>query len=149
MQQEDTLREEPQDEFNDGELFQIKSTRGSSSSPIVVEVHLDDSLVAMEVDTGASVFLMSIKVFRELWPWRSLSPTKVRLCNYNKTYSLCWLLCGKDQLPRAVIEPAFRSCRRVRTNLAGEELVGSMLPLIGDPFLSMQLPMSVALYNYY
>ena len=41
-------------------------------------------MVAMEVDTGASVSLMSEKVFRELWPRRSLTTTKVRLCNYNK-----------------------------------------------------------------
>ena len=48
-------------------------------------VLLDGCPVAMEVDTGASVSIMAEKVFRRLWPKRTLSPSKVRLCNYNKT----------------------------------------------------------------
>ena len=36
----------------------------------------------MEVDTGASVSIMSEATFEQLWPGRSLSPTEVRLCTY-------------------------------------------------------------------
>ena len=63
-------------------LIHVASTSGSP--PISVEVLIDDIKVAMEVDTGASVSFMSGKCFRELWPRRSLLPTKVRLSNYNK-----------------------------------------------------------------
>ena len=62
-------------------IFQVKS---NANSPIIVQVKVEDVLVAMEVDTGASLSIVSEKVFRELWPRRSLAPTKVRLCNYNK-----------------------------------------------------------------
>ena len=37
----------------------------------------------MQVDTGASLSLMSETTFREHWPQRSLSSTQVRLCSYS------------------------------------------------------------------
>ena len=37
----------------------------------------------MQLDTGASLFLMSESTFRELWPERNLSPSQVRLCSYS------------------------------------------------------------------
>ena len=67
-------------------LHQLNSPGGSP--PMVVEATLDDLAVSMEIDTGASVSIMSEKVFRRLWPGRSLTPTKVRLCNYNNKASI-------------------------------------------------------------
>ena len=55
-----------------------------SSPPIEMKVKIDDCLVKMEVDTGATVSLMSQKTFRQLWPRRTLKPTEVRLCSYSK-----------------------------------------------------------------
>ena len=77
------IQETEQEDLKSGEsLLQVNSATGSP--PIVVQVFLDETRVAMEVDTGASVSLMSEKVFRELWPRRSLSSTEVRLCGFNK-----------------------------------------------------------------
>ena len=38
----------------------------------------------MEVDTGASMSIMSESTFKELWPGRSLHTTDVRLQSYSK-----------------------------------------------------------------
>ena len=77
------IQETEQEDLKSGEsLLQVNSATGSP--PIVVQVFLDETRVAIEVDTGASVSLMSEKVFRELWPKRSLSSTEVRLCGFNK-----------------------------------------------------------------
>ena len=57
-------------------LCQVRS--GSMRSPpIQVKVGVDDCLIKMEVDTGASVSLMSETLFTELWPGRSLESTGV------------------------------------------------------------------------
>ena len=53
-----------------------------SSPPIEMKVKIDDCLMKMEVDTGATISLMSQKTFRQLWPRRTLKPTEVRLCSY-------------------------------------------------------------------
>ena len=55
-----------------------------SSSPIEMKVQIDDCLVKFEMDTGATISLMSQKTFRKLWPRRTLKPTEVRLCSYSK-----------------------------------------------------------------
>ena len=62
-------------------LFHIKSK--SSVPPIEVQVQIDDCRVTMEVDTGATMSLMSQQTFQRLWPGRSLQSTKVRLCAYS------------------------------------------------------------------
>ena len=64
-------------------LCQVRS--GSMRSPpIQVKVGVDDCLIKMEVDTGASVSLMSETLFTELWPGRSLESTGVRLQSYSR-----------------------------------------------------------------
>ena len=55
-----------------------------SPPPIQVKVKVDDCLIPMEVDTGASMSLMSEHTFRRLWPRRSLVTTGVTLCAYSK-----------------------------------------------------------------
>ena len=69
---------------NGSTLYQLRSRGGASAPPIIVEVTLDDCLVNMEVDTGASHSLMSESTFSRLWPGRSLQPTPVRLRSYTK-----------------------------------------------------------------
>ena len=73
-----------------------------SSPPIEMKVKIDDCLVKMEVDTGATISLMSQKTFRQLWPRRTLKPTEVRLCSYSKdpipVVGCCYVnLAYKDQ----------------------------------------------------
>ena len=68
----------------DSYLCHVKSRRVAHSPPVVVQVKLDDCLVAMEVDTGASVSIMSEATFGELWPGPVLQPSQVRLQSYLK-----------------------------------------------------------------
>lgn len=56
----------------------------SKSPPIQVQVVIDECNVDMEVDTGASVTIMSESKFYNLWPGRSLDKTEVRLQSYSK-----------------------------------------------------------------
>ena len=52
--------------------------------PILVDLRLDNSTVSMEVDTGASVSLVSETTFKRLWPNRVLSVSEVKLCTYSQ-----------------------------------------------------------------
>ena len=69
-------QEEP--EPADSYLCHVKSQGVAHSPPVVVQVKLDDCLVAMEVDMVASVSIMSEATFGELWPGRVLQPSQVR-----------------------------------------------------------------------
>ena len=57
---------------------------GNSLPPIKVHVVVDDCSMPMEVDTGASVRLISETLFRQLWPGRNVNGTTVRLQTYSK-----------------------------------------------------------------
>ena len=65
-------------------LCHVKSRGVAHSPPILVQVKLDDCLLSMEVDTGASTSLMSEATYGELWPGRVLQPSQVRLQSYSK-----------------------------------------------------------------
>ena len=66
-------------------LHCFKSRGITRTLPIIVKVKVDDCIVPMEVDTGASLSLMSHSKIQELWSGRSLLPTKVRLQSYSKS----------------------------------------------------------------
>ena len=51
--------EEEEESSDSNELLHLRSKETSKSLPIMVEVKVDDCLINMEVDTGASVSLMS------------------------------------------------------------------------------------------
>ena len=74
------------DESDSGQstLCQVRSHGMSNAPPIEVKVQVDDCLIKMEVDTGASMTLMSESTFGELWPGRSLSTSEVRLQSYSQ-----------------------------------------------------------------
>ena len=52
--------------------------------PIKVQVGVDDCLIGMEVDTGASVIIMAETTYNRLWPGRSLAICDVKLCTFSK-----------------------------------------------------------------
>ena len=81
--QDEEEGEEEEKEEDDSTLNQVKS-RKIDAPPIMVKVKLDDCLVDMEVDTGASVSLISEDTFKSLWPGRTLQPSPVRLRTYLK-----------------------------------------------------------------
>ena len=63
-------------------LFAVGSTDGRSA--IEVELELDEHRIRMEIDTGASLCLVSEATFKRLWPGRSLQPSTVRLKTYTR-----------------------------------------------------------------
>ena len=65
-------------------LCHVDSSQVFPSPPIQVRVQLVECVVAMEVDTGAAVSLMSEATFMRLWPDRELLPTEVCLQAYCK-----------------------------------------------------------------
>ena len=71
---------EPEEET----LCHVRSKNSTSSPPIEVEVKVDDCLITMEVDTGASMSLMPVSTFKTLWPRRGLQQSDVRLRTYSK-----------------------------------------------------------------
>ena len=74
--------EEDHHDIDPTTLFRVSSK--SSIPPLEVEVKMDDCIVKMEVDTGATLSLMSETTFRTLWPRRSLVASEVRLRSYTK-----------------------------------------------------------------
>ena len=63
-------------------LHATSSTK--STPPIMVNVQLDSCSVGMEVDTGASMSLISETSYKKLWPKCSLSACEVKLCTYSQ-----------------------------------------------------------------
>ena len=76
--------EEDEQDSKDSPFHHVRSCGVAHSPPIRIQVKLDECLVNMEVDTGASMSLMSETTFRGLWPGRDLRPSKVRLQTYSK-----------------------------------------------------------------
>ena len=62
----------------------VQQGREGRVPPIKVQIKLDECCVPMEVDTGASVSLMSEALYRKLWPGRSLSASLIKLQTYSK-----------------------------------------------------------------
>ena len=52
--------------------------------PIKVPVSIEGTTVCMELDTGASVSLVSESQYKQLWPGRSLDPSDINLQTYSK-----------------------------------------------------------------
>ena len=75
------MHEESDEEQYTDVVFQANSTR---VPPILVDLTIDGHNISKEIDIGASASLMSEKLFKSLWPGRSLQATEVRLCSYSK-----------------------------------------------------------------
>ncbi len=82
------VEEESDQDSDSDELTQsirALGQEGEGRTPAIkVQVDLDDCIVPMEVDTGASVSIMAEATYRKLWPRRSLGTSKARLQTYPK-----------------------------------------------------------------
>lgn len=76
--------DEQEDTSEDDVLGHVRLHGMHRSPPITVKITIDNCLVKMEVDTGASMSIMSQSIFSQLWPGRSLYTTDVRLQSYSK-----------------------------------------------------------------
>ena len=81
--------------------------RGTQGRPYFVNVQLNNCALDMEIDTGASLSIMSEKKYHSLWPLQSrpgLQPTTVKLHMYTKepirvlgTITVYTYVCYKEQ----------------------------------------------------
>ena len=79
----------------------------ANSPPIQVKVKVDDCLLTMEVDTGASSSLRSEKTYKALWPGRGLQSTDVRLQSYNKDVNIEYNGQTASALPLKAEDPVY------------------------------------------
>ena len=73
-----TVVDKEADEYG---LFNVASP--GKFMPWNVNVDIEGVAVTMQLDTGASLYLMSETTFREHWPQRTLSSSQVRLSSYS------------------------------------------------------------------
>ena len=62
----------------------VQQGREGRVPPIKVQIKLDECCVPMEVDTGASVSLMSEALYHKSWPGKSLSTSLIKLQTYSR-----------------------------------------------------------------
>ena len=65
-------------------VYTLEQERDARLPPIKVHVEINNCSVPMEVDTGASVSIMSETLYHKLWPRRGLKETTIRLQTYSK-----------------------------------------------------------------
>ena len=75
------VREDKNSDAGEYDLFALDSVLGRSQ-PFMVDVHIDAVPISMELDTGASLSIMSAATFRNHWPEKALQPTTRKLRTY-------------------------------------------------------------------
>ena len=70
------------DPENEGETEYSLYAMGSTPNPLIVDVTIDGIKVPMEIDTGASVSLISEKMFQQNWTEKELKASSVLLRTY-------------------------------------------------------------------
>ena len=73
--------EEESDDNLTGALYTMDST--SKPRPYVLNMEINGKPLQMEIDTGASLTLVSERTFRDYWPTLNLSHTRVKLYSYS------------------------------------------------------------------
>ena len=66
----------------DSELSTVQQIYAVNNEPIQVKVTVDEAWLTMEVDTGASVFLVSEATYRQFWPDQKLEEITGKLTTY-------------------------------------------------------------------
>ena len=76
------VEESPEEESDDDfALYSLNSA--SKSRPYLVTIEVDERSLQMEIDTGASLTLVSERTFQENWPTLNLSHTGIKLHSYS------------------------------------------------------------------
>ena len=79
LDQEDSISD-----ATDSSLFHL--TGSTQVQTFEVTVMVDNKPLRMEIDTGATSSLVAETTFKELWPDKVLTASKVRLCSYSGEY---------------------------------------------------------------
>lgn len=70
--------ENEDDSESDGDTYQLFNVNSKErSSPIEIMVKVEGRNIPMEVDTGAALTLVSESTFKEQWPNRKLTESRV------------------------------------------------------------------------
>ena len=72
---EEGLETPSEEDDNQEELYTIHSA--SKSRPYVATINVDGESMQMEIDTGASLSLVSEREFQDTWPEREVSTTDI------------------------------------------------------------------------
>ena len=79
------VENEPGGESEDSlEDIQVVKQIGGKMPPLKVCLQVDECEIPMEIDTGASMSIMSETTYRKLWPTRELEVSDVKLQTYSK-----------------------------------------------------------------
>ena len=73
-----------EEEEEDTLLCHVRLQGTHKAPPTVVKLRVNNCTISMELDTGASVSIMSEHTFQGLWPGRSLLSTDLKLRSYSK-----------------------------------------------------------------
>ena len=65
-------------------IMTVKQRQDGHTHPIKVHVEVEKISIPMELDTGASVSIMSENRYHKFWPRRGLSTSAIRLNTYSK-----------------------------------------------------------------
>ena len=84
--------EEDEQDSEDSPFHHVSSCGVAHSPPIRIQVKLNECLVNLEVDTGASLSLMSETTFRGLWPGRDLPLVKSASRPTQSNQFLLWVV---------------------------------------------------------
>ena len=78
--------DEDADEESDDSLTSIDAVKqtGGKVPPLKVHVQIDECKIPMEIDTGASVSIMSEGAHQRLWPTKQLDVSDIKLQTYSK-----------------------------------------------------------------
>ena len=79
-----TVQEEPDNlEFDLNNIRRLYQVNTNTDKPYTVDLKLNGKVLTMEIDTGACVSLISEQTFKQLFPKKSLKPSKARLSTYS------------------------------------------------------------------
>ena len=82
QRQEETHPAHQVEQEDNSEVYTMYNLPGATVDPIRVVVQIGDQEVPMEVDTGASLSIISEEMYCSLTKTPALLPTQARLCTY-------------------------------------------------------------------
>ena len=80
--QNDTRTIHQLEQEDNSEVYTMYNLQGAKVDPIRVVVRIGDQELPMEVDTGASLSIISEETYHSLTKTPALLPTQARLCTY-------------------------------------------------------------------
>lgn len=102
----------------------------ASSPPLIVDVNVCNCPISMEVDSGAGASIMSLAMFKRLYPTLNLSVSSISLCSASGPLSVI----GECVVTVSMFEKLFNLTLVVCT---GDQLE---VPLLGRPWLDILVP---------